>query len=92
MYNDFLRGGGNHGIAKRVSGMVGEGVLPVKSKKGGFTLIELVLVMIILAIVAASFLARFVDLSGLAKDAVEKYVIAAVKQGIINTYLESIVK
>ena len=54
--------------------------LPSRRPQGGFTLIELVMVMVIIAILAAVAIPKFVDLSGQAKTA----ALAGV-QGALNS-------
>lgn len=64
--------------------------------KSGFTLIELIMVIVLLGILAAIAVPKYADLQGEAKDAVTNATIGAVKssaviwfaknQGVKNTY------
>lgn len=51
-------------------------------KQAGFTLIELVMVIVILGILAASFAPKFFDLSGAATSAAQLGALGAIKGGI----------
>jgi MSHA pilin protein MshA len=55
----------------------------------GFTLIELVMVIVILGILAAVAIPRFVDLTTSAKEAAEKGVVGGVRAGIYTYYAEN---
>lgn len=55
-------------------------------KKNGFTLIELVMVIIILGILAAVAIPKFFDLQSKAKAAAEQGVVGGVRAGIHNYY------
>ena len=55
-------------------------------KKRGFTLIELVMVIVILGILAAVAIPKFFDLSGSAKTSAEKGVVGSVRAGISTYY------
>jgi len=55
-------------------------------KKNGFTLIELVMVIIILGILAAVAIPKFFDLQSKAKESAELGVVGSVKAGIHNYY------
>jgi len=54
--------------------------------KKGFTLIELVMVIVILGILAAVAIPKFFDLSGNAKTAAEKGVVGSVRAGVSTYY------
>jgi MSHA pilin protein MshA len=54
--------------------------------KNGFTLIELVMVIVILGILAAVAIPKFFDLSGSAKVSAEKGVVGGVRAGIATYY------
>ncbi|GAB2902670.1 hypothetical protein GCM10027046_34810 [Uliginosibacterium flavum] len=61
-------------------------------KQSGFTLIELVVVMVILGILAAVALPKFVDLSGDAREASLKGALGAVNSAMAITHGAALVK
>lgn len=54
--------------------------------KGGFTLIELVMVIVILAILAVTAIPKYYDLQAQAKTSAEKGVLGGVRSGIATYY------
>lgn len=60
-----------------------------KRNKKGFTLIELVMIIVILGILAAVAVPQFFDLSSDAKAAAEKGVVGAVRSGIMTYYAKN---
>ena len=63
----------------------------MNSKQNGFTLIELVMVIVILGFLSAFALPRFADLSGDSRAAVREGVIGAIKSASSITYSKCIV-
>ena len=57
-----------------------------KSKRGGFTLIELIIVIVILAILAVSAIPKYFDLTNQAKSSAEAGTVGAVRAGVSTYY------
>lgn len=58
-------------------------------RKRGFTLIELIMIIVILGILAAVAVPRYINLSNDAKAAAEKGVVGGVRSGIMTYYAEN---
>lgn len=58
--------------------------------QGGFTLIELVIIILVLGILAATAIPRFYDMSAKAKQAAEKGVVGGVRGGIAIMYASNL--
>lgn len=58
-------------------------------REAGFTLIELVIVIVILGILAATIVPKFIDLSTQAEDAVKAATKGAVQSAAVITYAEN---
>jgi MSHA pilin protein MshA len=58
-------------------------------QKKGFTLIELIMVIVILAILAAVAVPKYIDLTSNANTAAEKGVIGGVRSGIMTYYVQN---
>lgn len=56
----------------------------------GFTLIELIMIIVILGILAAVAVPKYIDLSNDAKTAAEKGVVGGVRAGIMTYYAENL--
>lgn len=59
------------------------------SQKKGFTLIELIMVIVILGILAAVAVPKYIDLTTDAKTAAEKGVVGGVRAGIMTYYVQN---
>ena len=59
-------------------------------KKNGFTLVELVMVIIIIAVLAAIGLPKFINLQSIAKNNSDNYIISSLQAAIKNKYLENL--
>lgn len=60
-----------------------------KAKKSGFTLVELVIVIVVLGILSAVAIPRFFDFSGDANEAATKGALGGVRSAIANFYAHS---
>jgi len=58
--------------------------------QGGFTLIELVIIILVLGILAATAIPKFYDMTAKAKEAAEKGVVGGVRGGISIVYASNI--
>ncbi len=62
----------------------------VSSSKSGFTLVELVIVIVVLGILSAVAIPRFFDFTGDAKQAAVKGALGGVRSAIANSYAHSV--
>ena len=60
-----------------------------KDKRSGFTLIELVMIIVILGILAAVAIPKYVDMQSDAQTAAEKGVIGGIRSGIMTYYADN---
>ncbi|MFH1397897.1 MAG: prepilin-type N-terminal cleavage/methylation domain-containing protein [Candidatus Omnitrophota bacterium] len=63
-----------------------------RGQKKGFTLIEIIFIIIIMGILARISVALFLNLKNEAKEAVESFTVASIRQGISDYRMESEIK
>lgn len=58
----------------------------------GFTLVEIIIVMLVIAIIAALGIPKFMDMLTSAKQASEDYTVGAIKEGLHIYEMEQVVR